>query len=285
MKNILLDQRLQDFLAEDIGTGDVTSACFANFPVRRGWFTARAPGIIAGIPFAQRIYALLGVKEWTSLIDDGQAVAAGTRLAYVDGPGNLLLQGERLALNLLQRLSAIATKTHQMVEIVGAQGATRVTDTRKTAPGLRWFEKYAVRAGGGYNHRWGLYDAVMLKDNHIKLAGGIVQAVAEVRKHIGHTLKVEVEVETFTQLQQALDAGVEIIMLDNMTPDQVAEAVGIIAGRAITEASGSIDISNLAQYGAAGVDYISIGALTHTVKALDIGFDLDQPKGSGEILV
>ncbi|HPZ22405.1 MAG TPA: carboxylating nicotinate-nucleotide diphosphorylase [Bacillota bacterium] len=282
MNVFLLDHRLRDFLAEDIGTGDVTSACFANSPVRRGWFTARAPGIVAGIPFAQRIFALLGVQRWTSLIEDGQAVVAGTRLAYVDGPGSLLLQGERVALNLLQRLSGIATKTRQMVEIVNSQGSTRITDTRKTTPGLRWFERYAVRAGGGFNHRWGLYDAVMLKDNHIKLAGGIGQAVAEVRKHIGHTVKIEVEVENFTQLQQALEAGAEIIMLDNMTPSQVAEAVKIIAGRAITEASGGIDITNLAQYGATGVDYISIGALTHSVEALDIGFDLDQPKGSGE---
>lgn len=281
MNSFLLDQRLREFLAEDIGTGDVTSACFAS-TVRRGWFTARAPGIVAGIPFAQKIFALLGAHGWTSLIDDGQEVVAGTRLAYVDGPGSLLLQGERVALNLLQRLSGIATKTNEMVKIVSAQGSTRITDTRKTTPGLRWFEKYAVRAGGGYNHRWGLYDSVMLKDNHIKLAGGIGKAVAEVRKRIGHTLKIEVEVESFTQLQQALEAGVEIIMLDNMTPSQVAEAVKIIAGRAITEASGGIDITNLAQYGETGVDYISIGALTHSVQALDIGFDLDQPKGSGE---
>ncbi|HOC07086.1 MAG: carboxylating nicotinate-nucleotide diphosphorylase [Bacillota bacterium] len=282
MNDFLLDQRLRDFLNEDIGTGDVTSACFSNSPVRRGWFTARAPGIVAGIPFAQRIYALLGVQRWISLIDDGQAVVAGTRLAYVDGPGSILLQGERVALNLLQRLSGIATKTREMVDIVSAQGSTRITDTRKTTPGLRWFERYAVRAGGGFNHRWGLYDAVMLKDNHIKLAGGIGKAVAEVRKHIGHTVKIEVEVENFTQLQQALDAGVEIIMLDNMTPSQVAEAVKIVAGRAVTEASGSVDISNVAAYGATGVDYISIGALTHSAAALDIGFDLDQPKGSGE---
>lgn len=278
MNDILLDQKLREFLAEDLGSGDITSSCFPSAVVRRGWFTARAPGIIAGLPFAQRIFALLGAGEWTALIQDGQAVEAGTRLAYIDGPGEMLLQGERVALNLLQRLSGIATKTGEMVEIVRLHGSTRITDTRKTAPGLRWFEKYAVRAGGGFNHRWGLYDAVMLKDNHIKLAGGIHQAVAQVRKQIGHTLKIEVEVETFSQLQQALDAGAEIIMLDNMTPDQVAQAVSIVAGRAITEASGSIDAANLAEYAVAGVDYISVGALTHSAQALDIGFDLDQPK-------
>lgn len=278
MNYIQLDQKLREFLAEDLGSGDISSSCFPSTLVRRGWFTARTPGIIAGLPFVQRIYALLGAREWTPFIQDGQGVKAGTRLAYVEGPGELLLQGERVALNLLQRLSGIATKTGEMVEIVRHHGSTRITDTRKTTPGLRWFEKYAVRIGGGFNHRWGLYDAVMLKDNHIKLAGGICEAVAAVRKQVGHTLKIEVEVETFTQLQQALDAGAEIIMLDNMTPGQVAQAVGLVAGRATTEASGGINESNLSQYAATGVDYISIGALTHSVRALDIGFDLDQPK-------
>lgn len=278
MNHIQLDQKLRDFLLEDIGSGDITGSCFPSSAVKRGWFTARASGIIAGLPFAQRIFALLGAGQWTSLIQEGQAVAAGTPLAYVDGPGELLLQGERVSLNLLQRLSGIATKTGEFVQIAGLHGSTRITDTRKTTPGMRWFEKYAVRIGGGYNHRWGLYDTVMLKDNHIKLAGGIEKAVAEVRKQIGHTLKIEVEVESFPQLQQALEAGAEIIMLDNMTPAQVAEAVGIVSGRAITEASGAINATNLAEYVATGVDYISIGAITHSVPALDIGFDLDQPK-------
>ena len=278
VNHIQLDQKLREFLFEDLGSGDITSSCFPSSTVRRGWFTARIPGIVAGLPFAQRIFALLGAGQWTALIQDGQAVAAGTRLAYIDGPGELLLQGERVALNLLQRLSGIATITGELVKIAGLHGSTRITDTRKTTPGLRWFEKYAVRIGGGYNHRWGLYDTVMLKDNHIALAGGIGNAVAEVRKHIGHTLKIEVEVESFPQLQQALDAGAEIIMLDNMTPAQVAEAVAIVAGRAITEASGSINKSNLSEYAATGVDYISIGAITHSATAFDIGFDLDQPK-------
>lgn len=278
MNHIQLDQKLREFLIEDLGSGDITGSCFPSSAVKRGWFTARTSGIIAGLPFAQRIFVLLGAGQWTFLIQEGQTVAAGTPLAYVDGPGELLLQGERVSLNLLQRLSGIATKTGELVKIAGLHGSARITDTRKTTPGLRWFEKYAVRIGGGYNHRWGLYDAVMLKDNHIKLAGGIDKAVAEVRKQIGHTLKVEVEVESFPQLQQALAAGAEIIMLDNMTPAQVTEAVGMVSGRAITEASGSINETNLAEYAATGVDYISIGAITHSVPALDIGFDLDQPK-------
>lgn len=259
-----------------MGSGDITSLSLHDSQSRRGWFNARVPGVAAGLPFAQRIFALLGAVEWTNLVEDGQEFEAGTVLAYVDGPGHILLQGERVALNLLQRLSGIATKTRNMVQIAGA---CRITDTRKTTPGMRWFEKYAVRVGGGYNHRWGLYDAVMLKDNHIKLAGGIAESIALARRQIGHTLKIEVEVENMDQLHQALDAGADIIMLDNMTPDQIVQAVKYIAGRAVTEASGSIDETNLAQYASTGVDYISVGALTHSVRALDIGFDLDSPKG------
>lgn len=261
-----LDQKLMEFLAEDLGSGDITSTCFDDTDIRRGWFSARVPGIVAGLPFAQRIFALLGVQQFTTLVDEGQQVSAGTQLAYVDGPGGLLLQGERVSLNLLQRLSGIASKTWEMVQIARLYGPARITDTRKTTPGLRWFEKYAVRTGGGYNHRWGLYDAVMLKDNHILLAGGIGNALAAVRSQIGHTLKVEVEVETFLQLEEALQAGADIIMLDNMTPEQVAQAVKIIKGRAVTEASGSINETNLDRYAATGVDYISLGALTHSVR-------------------
>jgi nicotinate-nucleotide pyrophosphorylase (carboxylating) len=273
-----LDQRLLEFLVEDIGSGDVTSSCLTDSAIRRGWYTARGPGVIAGLEFARRLFFLLGIAQFTSLVAEGEEVTAGSLIAYVDGPGNLLLQGERVSLNLLQRLSGIATKTRGLVKIAHQNGAAKITDTRKTTPGFRWFEKYAVRAGGGYNHRWGLYDAVMLKDNHIKLAGGIAPAVKMVRAKTSHTIKIEVEVENLVQLHQALNAKADIIMLDNMTPAQVTEAVIIVAGRAVTEASGSIDETNLAQYAATGVDYISIGALTHSVGSLDIGFDLNQPK-------
>ena len=272
-----VNQKLLEFLAEDIGSGDITSSCLPDPTIRRGWYTARRPGIIAGLVFAQRLFSLLGVDQFTSLVKDGDAVSAGDPIAYVDGPGYSLVQGERVSLNILQRLSGIATKTNSIVQLAQPHG-TRITDTRKTTPGFRWFEKYAVRAGGGFNHRWGLYDAVMLKDNHIKLAGGIIAATEMIRRNSGHTIKIEVEVEGLVQLQQALEAKADIIMLDNMTPDQVSEAVKLVAGRAVTEASGSIDEANIAQYAATGVDYISIGALTHSVRALDIGFDLDQPK-------
>lgn len=273
-----IKQKLAEFLAEDIGTGDVTSASLKDTRIRRGWYTARRSGVVAGLDFAKGIFQLLGVANFTALVEDGEFVQQGTPIAYVDGQGHLLLQGERVSLNLLQRLSGIATKTRSFVEIANRHGQTRITDTRKTTPGMRWFEKYAVRIGGGFNHRWGLYDCVMLKDNHIKLAGGISKAVGLVRQNLGHTYKIEVEVEDFGQLQQALDAKADIIMLDNMSPGQVAQAVKLVAGKAITEASGSINETSLAEYAATGVDYISIGALTHSVHSLDIGFDLDKPK-------
>lgn len=273
-----LDAILLEFLAEDLGSGDISSSALEGLGERRGWLTARKPGVIAGLPFARRIFELAGATTWTSLVTDGDEVEAGKVLAYVDGPGHLLLQGERTALNLLQRLSGIATKTRRMVRIAAAHGHARIGDTRKTSPGLRWFEKYAVRIGGGCNHRWGLYDAVLLKDNHIKLAGGIDRAVAAVRETIGLAHKIEVEAESLEQVRQALAAGADIIMLDNMSPEQVAEAVKIVAGQAVTEASGGIDEQNLARYASTGVDYISMGALTHSVSALDIAFDLDEPK-------
>lgn len=281
MINPRLDQWLMDFLAEDLGSGDITSMALLDAQERRGFFSSRKGGVVAGLPFAQRLYQLLGVEKWQSHYSEGAKVPGGTIIAEVTGPGHLLLQGERVALNILQRLGGIATVTREMADLAGRH--TRVTDTRKTTPGFRWFEKYAVRTGGGCNHRWGLYDAVMLKDNHIKLAGGIGAAVARVKASLGHTVKVEVEAETLSQVQQALSAGADIIMLDNMNPAQVAEAVKLIAGKAVTEASGNIGPHNLADYAAAGVDYISMGFLTHSVKALDIGFDLDQPKAGLKI--
>jgi len=166
---INLDKVLRGFLEEDLGSGDVTSFYLQDTSIRRGWFSARRRGVVAGLPFAEKIYALLGVSRWTSLVKEGEEVSAGTSIAYVEGPGYLLLQGERVSLNILQRLCGIATKTRGLVQIAAPHGSARITDTRKTTPGMRWFEKYAVRTGGGYNHRWGLYDAVMIKDNHIKL--------------------------------------------------------------------------------------------------------------------
>ncbi len=271
-------QLLRQYLDEDLGSGDISSQFLADSGIRTGYFTARRQTVVAGLPFAGKIFELLGELQWDPKTEEGQKARQGEILAAVTGPGHLLLQGERVALNLLQRLSGIATQTREMAEAVKGYDV-RITDTRKTTPGFRWFEKYAVRVGGGYNHRWGLYDAVMLKDNHIKLAGGIAAAVASVRENLGHWPKVEVETESLDQVREALEAKVDIIMLDNMTPEEVAEAVRLIDGRAVTEASGSIGKENLVRYAASGVNYISMGMLTHSVPSADIGFDLDEPKG------
>lgn len=279
---ILIEPQLRDvlkhFLLEDLGSGDLTANCFASSQERTGWLVARQGGVVAGLPFARQIFALVDDINWEQRVDDGDLVEGGQVLAAVRGRGHSLLQGERVALNMLQRLSGIASQTRRLVNAVQQYGV-RLTDTRKTTPGLRWFEKYAVRKGGGFNHRWGLYDAVMIKDNHIKLAGSIEAAVAAVKKSVGHAVKIEVEVESLHQVDAALAAGTDIIMLDNMTATMVARAVQQIDGRAVTEASGDIGPDNIEQYAASGVDYISIGRLTHTVAALNIGFDLDQAKG------
>lgn len=278
----MIEPQLQDvlkrFLQEDLGSGDITANCFSLPQQRTGWLVARRGGVVAGLPFARRVFELLGEVHWEQQTEDGERVKCGQILASVRAPGHILLQGERVALNLLQRLSGIATQTRQLVDLV-SEYDVRLTDTRKTTPGLRWFEKYAVRAGGGFNHRWGLYDSAMIKDNHIKLAGGITAAIAAVKNNVGHTVKIEVETESLPQVQEALAAGADIIMLDNMTPDQVAQAVQLIDGRAVTEASGDIGPDNIVQYAATGVNYISVGRLTHSVTAMNIGFDLDQPKG------
>ncbi len=272
-----IKQLLRQYLDEDLGSGDISSQFLATSGVRTGYFTARKETVVAGLPFARMVFELLGEIEWNPRAEEGQKVQGGQVLATITGPGHILLQGERVSLNLLQRLSGIATQTREMADIVQGYNV-RITDTRKTTPGFRWFEKYAVRTGGGYNHRWGLYDAVMLKDNHIKLAGGITAAMDSVRNNLGHWAKIEVETESLEQVQQALAAGADIIMLDNMTPDKVAEAVKLIDGRAVTEASGSINRENLAMYAGTGVDYISMGMLTHSVPSADIGFDMDKPK-------
>jgi nicotinate-nucleotide pyrophosphorylase (carboxylating) len=204
-------------------------------------------------------------------------VEKGQQIAEVEGSVRSILSGERLALNLLQRLSGIATRTNQYVQAIAGTKA-RVVDTRKTTPGLRLLEKYAVRVGGGHNHRYALYDAVMIKDNHIKGAGGIKQAVDAARATIPHTMKIEVETESLEQVREALEAGADIIMLDNMELERMKEAVALIAGRAVVEASGGVTLETIRSIAETGVDVISVGALTHSVKALDISLDLNQRK-------
>lgn len=215
---------------------------------------------------------------FTPLLQDGERVASGQEIAYVSGSAQKILLAERVVLNFLQHMSGIATKTAAFVKLTAGTKA-RIVDTRKTLPGLRILEKYAVKIGGGHNHRFGLFDAVMIKDNHIKALGGITKAVAEARKQNSHTVKVEVEVENLQQVKEALQAGTDIIMLDNMPLAMMQQAVKLINGKAVIEASGNVTEETVAQIADTGVDIISSGALTHSIKALDISLDLTMIKG------
>lgn len=266
-----LDNIILDALKEDIGTGDITS--LSTIPESRmafGRFIAKESGILCGTQVVERTFKLIdNSTEVKLLAKDGDKVEKGDIICEVQGKAISLLTAERVSLNFLQHLSGIATKTHQAVEQVKEYNV-KIADTRKTTPGLRVLEKMAVKVGGGVNHRFNLADGVLIKDNHIVAAGGIKNAVEAARKNAPHTLKIEVEVENFDMLNQALEAGADIIMLDNMSNQDMKKAVEIINSRAISEASGNMGDKSLAQVAQTGVDLISIGALTHSVKALDI---------------
>lgn len=269
--NPQVEQIITLALNEDIGTGDITT--LSTIPADKtatGRFVAKEDMIICGIDLAAHIFGRVDPSiELKANFKDGDAVKKGDVIAIVSGNAQNVLTGERTALNFMQRLTGIATRTHASVAEVAGTNA-KITDTRKTTPGLRVLEKYAVRVGGGTNHRFNLADGVLIKDNHIAVSGGIQNAVKNARAVIPHTLKIEVEVETKEQLAEALDAGADIIMLDNMSNDLMRECVGIVAGRALVEASGNMGEKSLREVAETGVDIISIGALTHTVKAADI---------------
>ncbi len=240
------------------------------------YYVAKDSGVVCGIEVAKRVFELVGGNvSFNILMNDGTKVKKGDIIARLEGSTLTLLKGERTALNLLQHMSGIATATNKCVELVAGTNAS-VTDTRKTLPGLRGIQKYAVTVGGGKNHRYNLSDAAMLKDNHIDAYGSITAAVAELRKHIGHTVKIEVEVRDLDELREALATGVEIIMLDNMSCDEMAEAVRITDGAALLEASGNITLDNIAEVAKTGVDIISLGALTHSVKCFDISMKIEK---------
>lgn len=274
----LIDTIVAHALAEDIGSGDLTT--LAAIPVTAqttAHFVAREAGVIAGLPVVAAVFRQLDPKVNVMLhTSDGATVAAGVTLATVAGPARSILSGERVALNLLQRLSGIASLTAQYVAAVAGTRA-QILDTRKTTPGLRALEKYAVRMGGGRNHRFGLYDGVMLKDNHLAIlaAQGIdlAAAIAHVRAQLGPMVRLEVEVECVADAITAAEAGADLILLDNMPLDQLRAAVQAVAGRAQTEASGGVNLRTVRAIAETGVDYISVGALTHSVRALDIGLD------------
>jgi nicotinate-nucleotide pyrophosphorylase (carboxylating) len=273
-----MDWYIQDIikraLQEDIGHQDITTDNLVDKEQRsRGVFLAKAAGIVAGIHVAQEVFRCLDHDiQFTVVKNDGEKIAPGDTLAVVAGRTRSLLKGERVALNFLQRLSGIATRTNHMVELIRYEKA-EIVDTRKTTPGLRRLEKYAVSVGGARNHRFGLYDGALIKDNHIKAAGGIQKAISTLRTRIPHTIKIEVEVENLEQLQEALEARADIIMLDNMDIDTLHQAVEITAGQALLEASGGITEANLVEVARTGVDFISIGALTHSAGSLDISFN------------
>lgn len=270
-------------LEEDVGDGDVTTQCTVPAAaVYEGKMVAKASGVVAGLAVAQRTFVLAaemqgapGSVEFLSTIEDGDRVDRGDVFATVRGPGRVLLTAERTALNFLQRMSGIATLTAYYVAAVRGAKA-KILDTRKTAPGLRLLDKQAVALGGGTNHRYGLYDRVLIKENHIAAAGGIHAAVERVRALDARRRPIEVEVQTLAELEEALALNVDQIMLDNMSVAQMREAVRLVDGRAPLEASGNVSLETVAEIAATGVDYISVGKLTHSVEAFDISFLLNQ---------
>ncbi len=277
---MLTPQLVKDLLnrafREDIGSGDLTT--IYSVPPKKvgsGRLLAKEAGVLAGIHLAARTFSYLDQSvQCKCMFKDGDTIILGDVVMTVDGPLQAILSSERIALNLLQHLSGIASQTARWVEEIN-DFPTQLTDTRKTAPGLRMFEKYAVQLGGGRNHRLALDGGIMIKDNHIIAAGSISAAVQAVRNKAPFTLRIEVEITSLGELQEALIAGADIIMLDNMNIEEIKQAVKITAGRALLEASGNVTFSRLKEIAATGVDYISCGALTHSVRALDFSFLLD----------
>jgi len=263
-------------LQEDIGIGDVTTrATIAPSSSSRAELVAKEDFVLAGIDVAAEVFRTIDPDvSFEALVEDGQMVKRGDVLAWIKGASTALLQGERVALNLLQRMSGIATLTSKFVAEIEGTGAS-IVDTRKTMPGLRVLDKYSVRTGGGTNHRTALYDGVLIKENHIRAAGGITAAITSARRQIPHTLKIEIETTSREEVAEALDAGADIIMLDNMGLRQMEEAIALIDGRALAEASGGINLDTVRAIAETGVDLISVGALTHSSPAVDISMLFD----------
>jgi nicotinate-nucleotide pyrophosphorylase (carboxylating) len=262
-------------LDEDLGRGDVTTdACVPPDAVGRCAFRARTELVVAcGAVIAEVFAQVDGAVVVQNLVSDGVRLAPGATLAEVQGPAASILKGERVALNFLQRLCGIATQTRRYVDALPSGARTRIVDTRKTTPGLRALERRAVRAGGGHNHRNDLSSAVLIKDNHIAAAGGVGEAIRRCREHAPHTSRIECEVDSIEQLEQALSAGADIVLLDNFDDAMVERAIAINGGRALLEASGGITLARVAQLAVLGIDVISVGALTHSAPAVDIGLD------------
>jgi nicotinate-nucleotide pyrophosphorylase (carboxylating) len=275
-----IERDVRRFLAEDVGTGDVTTSRVVPASARaHAAMVAREHCVVAGLRIAEAVFRVTDDGMTVrACVDEGAAVASGTVLLGLEGAAGPMLTAERVALNLVQRLSGIATITRQYADAIAGTGAS-VSDTRKTTPGLRLFEKYAVHVGGGRNHRMGLYDAILIKDNHIAIAGGVAAAVAAARNASAQPMPVQVEVETAAQLEEALNLGVEAVLLDNMSPASVADAVRLVRAHPLgvecwIEASGGITLATIRAYAEAGVDTISVGALTHSAPSVDVALDM-----------
>ncbi len=282
MNTIEITEIICRALEEDIGDGDVTTECtVSNDLWLDGRFVAKANGVIAGLDVAERVFKLLDAQVMmTQLVQDGDLVQPKQTLATLSGPARALLTGERTALNLLQRMSGIATAARYFVDAIASVGASaKILDTRKTAPGLRLLDKMAFAIGGGTNHRIGLFDMVMIKNNHIDACGGsITTAVQRVRERDARKRPIEVEVRNFDELNEALALNVDRVMLDNMSPEDMRKAVALVDGRVALEASGNITLETVAAVAATGVDYISTGSVTHSVKALDVSLWLSEAR-------
>jgi nicotinate-nucleotide pyrophosphorylase (carboxylating) len=273
---LMIEPAVRAALLEDLGrAGDLTTeACVPESATAEARIVARVPGVVAGLDAAACAFRLIDpTVHFTVCVGDGGRVRSGEVIARLMGPARGVLTAERVALNFLGHLSGIATATQGIADAI-AHTACRVVCTRKTTPGLRALEKYAVRCGGGGNHRFGLDDAILIKDNHVALAGGVARALARARARAGHLVKIELEVDTLAQLEEALAEGVDAVLLDNMTLDQLRAAVAMVAGRAVTEASGGITPVTAPAVAETGVDMMSLGWLTHSVRTLDIGLDI-----------
>lgn len=276
MNELFIKEKIKQFLLEDIQHEDLTSdAIFPSTQTGTASLYAKNNGILAGVDLIKTVYNILDDEIDVQLFKtDGDELKKGERIATISGKIRSILSGERVILNLLQRMSGIATITNKAVKTLDNPNI-KITDTRKTTPGLRLFEKYAVRCGGGYNHRFGLYDAVMIKDNHIAFCGSIEKAVAMIRKKVGPTVKIEVETETISEVKEAVAQQVDIIMFDNRTPDEIIEMQKYVPDHILTEASGGITLENLHLYRHTNVDFISLGFLTHSVQALDMSLTIE----------
>ena len=275
LHDFIIEKYIKQALEEDIGFGDISTDFIAGEnDTLRGVFNSRSEGIVCGVDIVKMVFKILDPDvKVTILKTDGEKIKKGDDIAIVEGNARYILTGERTALNYIQRMSGIATLTHKYQEAIKPYSAS-IVDTRKTTPNFRMFEKYAVKIGGSSLHRFNLSDCVMLKDNHIKLAGNITEAVQRVRKHISHAHKIEVETDNLEQVDEAIKAGADIIMLDNMDSDTIKKALKIINGKAIVEASGNINLNNINEIASTGVDIISSSAIVAKASTLDIGLDM-----------